>query len=222
MTRRPLAFATLLALAATAACSPAEESTDQPSGKPTAGIPPVATKAKTTATAAPAADPFPSPSPSPSPIEGVVFPPAPKNETAEQRAIREGWEAYETQFDRYGRDSDLNDYTELADLTTGSETEYVINAILKNRDAGVVRVGQLTFRGLVIDEAHTNEQSERIATLEVCKDFTQQKKVVEKTGGEFHESGTSQAPTLLITYVMQRHPNGDWVVASGEGKATTC
>ena len=220
MMRRSLAFAASLALAATAACSPTEEPTQQPSRNPTAGIPPVVTKATSTAT--PAADPFPSPSPSPTPIEGVVFPPAPKDEPDEQRAIREGWEAYETQFDRYGRDSDMNDYTALTDLTTGSETQYVINAILKNRDAGVVRVGQLTFRGLVIDEAHTNEQNERIATLEVCKDFTQQKKVVEKTGEEFHDSGTTQAPTLLITYVMQRHPNGDWVIASGEGKATTC
>ncbi len=222
MTRRPLAFAALLALAATAACSPAEEPTEQPSGRPTAGIPPVATKAKTTATASPAADPFPSPSPLPSPIEGVVFPPAPKQETDEQRAIREGWEAYETQLDRYMRDSKLKDLSELVVTTTGAETQFVIESIASARDDGIVRVGEVPFRDLQIDPSHKNADGVEITNLQVCKVFTKQREVLESTGKTFVEEGVELAKTMHISYVMQRKSDGRWVVANAEGTSNQC
>ncbi len=222
MKRRPLAFATLLAFAATAACSPAEEPTQPPSGNPTAGIPPATTKAKTTATASPAADPFPSPSPSPSPIEGVVFPPAPKDETAEQRAIREGWEAYETQFDRYMRDSKLTDLTDLRMTTTGSETKYVIDSIADMRDTGIIRVGEVPFRDLQIDQPQKNAEGVEVAHVQVCKVFTEQHQVVEATGKPFVRDDEELAKTMHISYVMQRHKGGRWVVAGGQGRGNQC
>ena len=220
MMRRSLAFAASLALAATAACSPTEEPTQQPSRNPTAGIPPVVTKATSTAT--PAADPFPSPSPSPTPIEGVVFPPAPKNEPDEQRAIREGWEAYETQLDRYMRDSKLKDLTELAVTTTGSETQFVIESIGSARDDGIIRVGEVPFRDLHIDPPHKNADGVEITNLQVCKVFTKQREVLESTGKTFVEEGVELAKTMHINYVMQRQSDGRWVVASGEGKGNQC
>ena len=220
MMRRSLAFAASLALAATAACSPTEEPTQQPSRNPTAGIPPVVTKATSTAT--PAADPFPSPSPSPTPIEGVVFPPAPKNEPDEQRAIREGWEAYETQFDRYMRDSKLKDLTELAVTTTGTETRYVIDSIADMRDTGIIRVGEVSFRDLQIDQPQKNAEGVEVTHVQVCKVFTGQRQVLEATGKPFVRDDEKLAKTMHISYVMQRQSDGRWVVASGEGKGNQC
>lgn len=169
----------------------------------------------------------PSPDPSPSASSSLSsghesFPPAPAEESEEVAAIREGWEEYEREDDRFRKDSSLSDFSSLVQTTTGVRTERAISSIRSWREAGVIRVGDLSFRDLAIEAPRQGASGEWQARLTVCKDFTKQQRVVEATGKEYRVEGKENVATMRGHYTMQRTDDGRWVVADVEGQAEPC
>lgn len=213
--KKPAKLATALVGTAllAAACTPSE---------PEAPVEPTPTVAESSSEPEPApSSSAPEPSPSPSPVQS--FPAADAEETEEQAAIREGWEKYEAELDRYMKDPELTDLTALQATTTGQESIDAVNEIVDMRMEGVVREGDISFRNLQIHEPEVNDSGVNVAVLEVCKDFTQQRQVDAETGEPIEaEEGQVFAETVQARLTMEQLPAGNWVVAGGEWEQKQC
>ncbi|WP_297747436.1 hypothetical protein [uncultured Tessaracoccus sp.] len=207
------AIATTLLLATLTACQPAQPEAQE---QPTPAAP-------TSIRRAPTPSPTPSPIPTPSPTAHESFPPPEPGEPAEITAVRKGWEEHETQWDRYAKDSSLTDLTPLVLTTTGQRELDAVDALGDWRDAGRVRVGNVSFRNVLITTPQRNSDGVNVATLTACKDFTHQKDIVEKTGTTADPGqGHQWEPTVEVSIIMQQHLDGRWVVADAQGKPKQC
>lgn len=208
----------ITALALTAAVVALTACSDQVEPKPT----PAPASSTPTPTATPSTA-SPSPSPSPSPSAPASFPAPDPSESAEIAAIRKGWEAHEKQYDRFAKDSSLNDLTDLVNTTTGQRSIDVVSSIGEFRDNGEVRTGDVSFRGVKISPPHKNDAGQNIATLTACKDFSKEEIIVEATGERARSSsGNTWAETVEVSIIMQQNPDGNWVVADSRGERKEC
>ena len=211
--RLGLAITSTLLLATVTACQSTQPEAQE---QPTPAAP-------TSIRRAPTASPTPSPTPSPSPTAHESFPPPEPGEPAEITAIRKGWEEHERQMDRYMKDSSLNELTPLVHTTTGQRSTDIVEFLEEWRREGQIRVGDVSFRAVSITQPQRNDSGVNVATMTVCKDFTQQQVIVEKTGkraapGEGHQ----WSPTVEQSVVMQQVPSGRWVVADSHGGPKKC
>lgn len=206
-------IATALLLATVTACQPAQpEAQEQPT--PTA---------PTSIRRVPTASPTPSPTPSPSPTAHESFPPPEPGESKEIQAVRKGWEEHEAQLDRYMKDSSLNDLTALVFTTTGQRSLDVVEFLEDWRKKGQIRVGDAIFRSVSITPPRRNDAGVNVSTLTVCKDFTNQQVIIEKTGKPAEvDKGQEWTPTVEISIIMQQEPSGQWVVADTQGGPKEC
>ncbi len=215
-TRRVLACTLLCGLLA--ACTP--DQPDAPRPVATSTSPGSATPSPTTTPSA-SVEPAAAPSPSPTPVES--FPPAPKGETDEARAVRLGWEEYERQLDRYMHDVNLHDFSALVRTTDGDETEFVLSSIEAYRARGQALAGELAFRAVEVSAARATNDGQRVATLRVCKDATRAHIVSAETGERVPpQPGFEWVPTVRLTYTLRQLPSGRWVVIGGEMERATC
>ncbi|MDU7384215.1 MAG: hypothetical protein E7L06_08955 [Schaalia turicensis] len=218
--QRRLGYATITCCALLlSACQPATP----PSDNPTPTNTPAASPSSAPATPSPSSSATPSPDPSPSPSAHESFPPPEPDEPAEITAVRKGWEEHEIQWDRYAKDSSLNELTPLTLTTTGQRELDVVQTLGAWRDAGRVRVGDVSFRKVVIEAPQRNADGVNVTTLTACKDFTHQKVIIEKTGKPADPGkGQKWEPTVEVSIIMQQHPNGRWVVADAQGEPKQC
>lgn len=208
----------ITALALTAAVVALTACSDQEEPKPT----PAPASSTPTPTAAPSTA-SPSPSPSPSPSAPASFPAADPSESAEIAAIRKGWEAYEKQYNRFAKDSSLNDLTDLVNTTTGQESISVVKSIGTLRDNGRVHRGDISFRKVKIAQPQENASGENISTITMCKDFSKHQIVEEATGKRVDAGeGREWVPTMQVSIIMQQNPDGNWVVSDGRGERKEC
>ena len=206
-------LATTLLLATVTACQPAQpEAQEQPT--PTA---------PTSIRRVPTASPTPSPTTSPSPTAHESFPPPEPDESKEIQAVRKGWEEHEAQLDRYMKDSSLNDLTALVFTTTGQASIDVVEFLEDWRKKGQIRIGDAIFRSVSITPPQRNDAGVNVSTLTVCKDFTNQQVIIEKTGKPAETAkGQEWTPTVEISVIMQQEPSGQWVVADTQGGPKEC
>ena len=209
------AIATTLLLATVTACQPAQpEAQEQPT-------PAAPTSIRRVPTTSPS--PSPTPTPSPSPTAHESFPPPEPGESKEIQAIRKGWEEYEIQWDRYAKDSSLNDLTALVLTTTGQYEIDVVHEIGQLRDHGHIRVGDVITRTIDIEKPQRNADGVNVSTITICKDFTHQKIVEEKTGKPAKaKKGGEWTPNIEFSIIMQQQPNGKWAVADLQGRPKEC
>ncbi len=206
-------IATTLLLATATACQPTQPQAQQ---QPTPTTP-------ATIRRVPTANPTPSPTPSPSPTAHESFPPPEPGESKEIQAVRKGWEEYETQWDRYAKDSSLTDLTPLVLTTTGQYAIDVVHEIGELRDHGHIRVGDVITRTIDIEKPQRNADGVNVSTITICKDFTQQRIVEEKTGKPAEpEEGERWTPNIEFSIIMQQQPNGRWAVADYQGRPKQC
>ena len=206
-------IATALLLATVTACQPAQPEAQE---HPTPAAP-------TSIRRVPTASPTPSPTPSPSPTAHESFPPPEPGESKEIQAVRKGWEEHEAQLDRYMKDSSLNDLTALVFTTTGQASIDVVEFLEDWRKKGQIRVGDTIFRSVSITPPQRNDAGVNVSTLTVCKDFTNQQVIIEKTGKPAETAkGKEWTPTVEISIIMQQEPSGQWVVADEQGGPKEC
>lgn len=208
-------IATMLLLATVTACQPARPEAQQ---QPTPAAP---TSIRRVPTASPT--PSPTPAPSSSPTAHESFPPPEPGESKEIQAVRKGWEEHEAQLDRYMKDSSLNDLTALVFTTTGQASIDVVQFVQDWRKKGQIRVGDAIFRSVSILPPERNDAGVKVSTLTVCKDFTNQQVIIEKTGKPAEvDKGQEWTPTVEISIIMQQEPSGQWVVADEQGGPKKC
>ena len=202
-------IATTLLLATATACQPTQPQAQQ---QPTPTTPATIRLAPTT-----------NPTPSPSPTTHESFPPPQPGESKEITAVRKGWEEHEAQLDRYMKDSSLNDLTPLVFTTTGQRSLDVVEFLEDWRKKGQIRVGDTIFRSVSITPPQRNDAGVNVSTLTVCKDFTNQQVIIEKTGKPAETAkGKEWTPTVEISIIMQQEPSGQWVVADEQGGPKEC
>nr|WP_108871833.1 hypothetical protein [Tessaracoccus timonensis] len=206
--QRRLGFAviTSLLLIIVSACQSSEAATEE---QPTPSAP-------TSIRRVPGAE---SPSPSPSPSEQLIFPPPEPGESADITAVREAWQTYEETIDKYARDSSLKNLDELTFLTTGDETFEIVHSLGRLRDANLVWVGNAQYSSLSIDEPSVRNDGVRVATVTVCKDFSELQLVDEKTGQAPKDQPDDYfASKLTSTTFFEQAPNGKWLASGGSGE----
>ena len=218
--QRSLGYATITGCALLlTACQPATT----PSDNPTPSNTPAASPSSAPATPSPSPSATPSPSPSPSPSAHESFPPPEPGESKEIQAVRKGWEEHEAQLDRYMKDSSLNDLTALVFTTTGQASIDVVQFVQDWRKKGQIRVGDAIFRSVSILPPERNDAGVNVSTLTVCKDFTNQQVIIEKTGKPAEvDKGQEWTPTVELSVIMQQEPSGRWVVADEQGGPKKC
>ena len=211
--QRRLGFAVIssLLLITVSACQSSEAATEEPT--------PSAPTSIRRVPGAESPSPSLSPSPSPSPVEQVIFPPPEPGESAEIRAVREAWQTYEATIDKYAKDSSLKNLDELTFLTTGDETFEIVHSLGRLRDANLVWVGHAQYSSLSIDEPSVRNDGVRVATVTVCKDFSELQLVDEKTGQASKDQPDDYfASKLTSTTFFEQAPNGKWLASGGSGQ----
>lgn len=214
-----LARVVVMALIAVAAgaCTAEPESP----ASPTAG--PVVSESPSTRVPSPSPTPSsslePTPAASPSPTAFQSFPPPPPNETDEQAAIREGWEAYNHTLDKFLRDPTLTDLTETQYVTTGDESIRIIDEIALTREAKVRVEGDMLFRDVEIGEVVANGDGERRAVVTYCFDPSHQRAVHIDTGEPYSNPRTT---TLEARDTVEQGKDGIWRVALHENLEAPC
>ncbi len=204
-------IATTLLIATVTACQPAQPGAQE---QPTPAAPTSIRRVPTTS---------PTPTPSPSHTAHASFPPPEPGESKEIQAVRKGWEEHEAQLDRYMKDSSLNDLTALVLTTTEQRSLDVVEFLEDWRKKGQIRVGDAVFRSVSITPPQRNDAGVNVSTLTVCKDFTNQQVIIEKTGKPAEASkGHEWTPTVEISITMQQEPSGQWVVADTQGGPKEC
>lgn len=164
-----LARVVVMALIAVAAgaCTAEPESPASPTAGPVVSESPSTRVPSPSPTPSPSLEPTPAASPSPTAFQS--FPPPPPNETDEQAAIREGWEAYNHTLDKFLRDPNLTDLTETQYVTTGDESIRIIDEIQAARSGNVHLGGHLLFRDVTYGVPEEIE-GVRQATITYCND----------------------------------------------------
>lgn len=158
----------------------------------------------------------PPPEPSPTAIES--FPPPPEGETEEQAAIREGWEAYRTTDDRYAKDPDLNDWSDMESVTTGIEAQRSIERIMELRELNLKMTGDSVFRDVVIGNVETTNGI-RSADVSSCLDPSNQVVVnIDTDEPSAHQNENS----LLETVTMDLGSDGVWRAALYKNEIAEC
>ena len=157
-----------------------------------------------------------SPSPSPSASEWESFPPAEPGESPEVTAIREAWEAYETQYDRFAKDSSLTNLNELTILATGDEVFATVHSLGALRDEGVVRKGNFKYSNVTVTPPGKDAKAPRVATLTACKDASNSRLVDEETGLPPSKKELRQKlPRITVTWSLEQLPNKRWAISGG-------
>lgn len=180
--------------------------------------------AVTTTSAAPSPIPTtetPTPEPSPTPTEADWFPDQPTDETDVQTDVREGWEAYERVMDKYVRDPELNDLTEINHVTTGQESTDAVQLVVRIRQNNLKREGHVVFRNAVISEPTTNADGVTTAEVNYCFD-PKDLRTVDATTGEPGESVIQPDQTMKIKVLMEKMPDGTWRAALSQTELTPC
>lgn len=157
----------------------------------------------------------------PSPTFSQSFPPPDPDQSDEQRAIREGWEAYKRVLEKYARDPDLTDWTETQYVTTGEESFNVIESIAYLRDENLMLVGDTVYTEVIVGERETTSEGRAIATVTSCLDPTASERyVVDIDTGEKAEMQLTQ--TLLETVTMELGADDVWRAALVRNEGRTC
>ena len=84
-------------------------------------------------------------------------------------------------------------------------------------------MGDVITRTVHIEKPQRNADGVNVSMVTICKDFTHQKLVVEKTGKPAEPAkGERWTPNIEFSIIMQQQPNGRWVVADLQGRPKEC
>ena len=158
---------------------------------------------------------------SPSPSEVEWFPDTPTTESPVQAEIRSAWEAYETTMDKFARDPELNDLTEIQYVTTGQEATDAVQVIVRLRENNLMRKGNVTFRDAVIAEPVTNTDGVTTSEVNYCFDPAHLQTLDIDTG-QPGENAIRPDQTMKVTVVMEQMPDGSWRAALSETELALC
>lgn len=180
------------------------------------------------------ADPTPSPSPttqsptpesSPTPTDPMQvdwFPDeAGEDESDVQAEIRAGWENYERVMDKFVRDPEMNDLTEIQHVTTGQEATDAVQGVVLTRQNNHKREGYVTFRDAVISEPVTNADGVTTAEVNYCFD-PEHLRTVDVTTGEPGENAIKPEQTMKVMVLMELMPDGTWRAAQSQTELAPC
>ena len=175
----------------------------------------------TSTTPTPVPSPPVTPSPSPTPTAIDSFPDDVAGDSAVQAEIRTGWQNYYTVLDKFLRDPDLKDLTELQHVTTGQEATDIVGVVVSYRDSNLVRQGDLILRDAVISEPVTNADGATTAEVNYCFD-PQHLRIVDATTGEPAANAIKPDQTMKVKDLMEKMKDGSWRVALSETELAKC
>lgn len=212
-TRLTIAVATLTIGTFLAGCTP--ETAPEPSPTPTPVI--------TTEAPAPSPTPTtPSAEPTPTPTAIESFPDDVTGDSPGQAAVREGWQKYESTVDRFTRDPELNDLTEIQYVTTGQESTDAVQSITRLRQNNLMRKGDPVFRDVEIAEPAANADGVMVSEVSYCFDPKYVQTVDIDTGEQGGENALQPDQTLKMKVLMEQLPDGSWRAALASADLASC
>lgn len=212
-TRLTIAVATLTIGALLAGCTPETEPTSSPTPTPT------------TSSAAPMPTPTPTPttvSPSPTPTAVESFPDDVTGDSPAQAEVRAGWQAYINVTDKFARDPELNDLTEIQYVTTGQLATDAVASIMRLRENNLMRKGDLVLRDAEISEPEANTDGVMTSAVNYCFDPAHLQTVDIDTGEQGGENALQPDQTMKVTVLMEQLPDGSWRAALSETELAPC
>lgn len=210
-TRLTIAVATLTIGTFLAGCTP--ETAPEPSPTPT----PVIT------TEAPAPSPTPTtPSAEPTPTAIESFPDDTSGDSPAQAEVRAGWQAYINVTDKFARDPELKDLTEIQHVTTGQQSTDAVAGIMRLRENNLRREGDLILRNTEITEPAANADGVMTSEVNYCFDPTHMRNVDIDTGEQDVEKAVRPDQTLKIKILMEQLPDESWRAALSETELASC
>lgn len=196
------------------ACSPATGESPTPTPQPTRSVSPMPTPQQPeTPTESP------SPTAEPSPAFSQSYPPPDPDETEEQRAIREGWEAYRSVTDRYVKDPTITDWDLLREVATGNELDQLIESITSLRERDLKAEGHTVFRNVMVGEPAATADGGTIATVTSCLDPSSQY-LVHLDTGERSDVGLTETLREIVT--LELGDDAKWRAAEYENVVEEC
>lgn len=205
--------ATLTIGALLAGCTP------EPAPEPS----PTPTQVTTTETPTPSPTPTtPSPEPTPTPTAIESFPDDTTGDSPAQAEVRAGWQKFESTIDKYARDPELNDLTEIQHVTTGQEATDSVTGIVRLRENNLKREGDLIMRDTQISEPAANADGVMTSEVSYCFDPTHLRTVDVATGEQGGENAIRPDQTMKVKVLMEQLPDGSWRAALTETELTPC
>ena len=157
--------------------------------------------------------------PPPTPTEIKAFPPPSDGEDPEKTAIRQGWEQYKIVYDKYARDPNLTDFTEIQQVTTGFWSNGVLQSIRSFRRQNLQLEGYVVFRDVKIGDPETNSDGARISIVTACNDLSHSL-AIDNTTGEKSDKGYNG--TLFTTTTMEHGLDNKRRVADYTNETKQC
>lgn len=146
------------------------------------------------------------------------FPPPPEGETADQAAIRGGWQEYWRVLEHYTADPAANtDPAQAQAVTTGEMSSGILDIVEEYRANGWQSQGGLVFRDVHVGEPETSEEG-RMAVVSYCLDSSRH--VVVKDGNPVDAPGPVYAHEAAT---MVEGADGVWRLAHfGTEETSSC
>ena len=188
---------------------------------PGAGPSPSPTSVSPTTVSSPSVAPTATIPPTPTPTAVESFPDDVAGDSAVQTEIRAGWQNYYTVLDKFLRDPELKDLTELQYVSTGQAATDVVGVVVEHRDGNLVRKGDLILRDAVISEPVTNADGVTTAEVNYCFD-PRHLQIVDATTGEPAANAIKPDQTMKVKVLMEKMKDGSWRAALSQTELAKC
>lgn len=149
------------------------------------------------------------------------FPDQPAGESRVQAEIRAAWETHEITMDKFARNPDLTDLTEIQLVSTGQEATDSVAGIVRLRNNNLIRKGYVIFRDAVIAEPTTDTDGVTTSEINFCFDPAHLQTVDIDTG-QPGESVIQPDQTMKVMVLMEQMPDGSWRAALSETELAPC
>ena len=149
------------------------------------------------------------------------FPDQPAGESGVQAEIRAAWETHEITMDKFARNPDLTDLTEIQLVSTGQEATDSVAVLVRLRNNNLIRKGYVIFRDAVIAEPTTDTDGVTTSEINYCFDPTHLQTVDIDTG-QPGESVIQPDQTMKVMVLMEQMPDGSWRAALSETELAPC
>ncbi len=149
------------------------------------------------------------------------FPDQPAGESGVQAEIRDAWETHEITMDKFTRNPDLIDLTEIQLVSTGQEATDAVQVIARLRGNNLIRKRYVIFRDAVIAEPTTDTDGVTTSEINYCFDPAHLQTVDFDTG-QPGESVIQPDQTMKVMVLMEQMPDGSWRAALSETELAPC
>lgn len=138
----------------------------------------------------------------------------------ETAAIIHGWQEYWRVYEKFAADpSGFTDFTETQYVTTGEESDLILDRIATLRHRNLKVEGAQRFRDVSVDEIRETLDGLRTTGVSYCADNSERRLIDAATGEVVPRKG---GDTYRETASMVEGLDGIWRVASMENEESSC